>query len=140
MTMRFDRVVRKGYEDDRLVYSLVLDEHGLYIIHTGDVGGLVNDQGDVNMSSDDASTPDFVRQVAEQEARIDNEPLPVLVHALHSAYVPLQQVTDVQADSDSEFQSLTLQTVSERFDFVFTHDNGEQISALVEALKVRSDS
>jgi len=29
MTKRFDRVVRKSYEDDMLVYSLLLDEQGL---------------------------------------------------------------------------------------------------------------
>jgi hypothetical protein len=138
MDMRFDRVVRKGYEDDKLVYSLVLDEHGLYIIHTGNIGGLPASAADVNVSSDDAGDPTFVQQLVEQEARIANEPPSVLVHELHSDYVPLQQVTSVEADTDATSPTLTLKTMSGEFRFVFTHDTEEQVSALVDALRAHA--
>lgn len=140
MPMRFDRVVRKGYEEDKLVYSLVLDDHGLYIVHTGNTGGLINDQGDVNVSSDDASTPEFVRQIVMQEARLADEPLPVLVHEIHSAFVPLQQVKNVQADTEADAQTLILDTVDAHYQFVFTHDTEAQVSELVDALASRSES
>jgi hypothetical protein len=136
--MRYDRVVRKGYEDDKLVYSLALDDHGLYIVHTGNTGGLINDQGEVNVSSDDASTPEFVRQLVMQEKRLADEPLQVLVHEIHSAFVPLQQVTHVQADTDTGTPTLIFDTADDHYHFVFTHDTEEQFNELVDALKSHS--
>ena len=137
MTMRFDRVLRKGYEDDTLVYSLVLDDLGLYVIRTGNVGGLASGESDVNINSDDASDPTFVRQLTEQEARLESEALPVLTHSPYSAYVPLQQVTGVEVDAEAEPPMLTLDTVGEHYEFAFTHDSAEQVSALAEALRAR---
>ena len=136
MTTRFDRVIRKGYEDDALVYSLVLDDQGLYIIRTGNVGGLGN-EGDVNVNSDDASDPTFVRQLVDEEARLTSDPLPVLIHSLHSAYVPLQQVTNVQADAEANPPTLTLDTVTDHYEFVFTQATEAQVGELVNALKAR---
>lgn len=137
MDMRFDRVIRKGYEDDDLVYSLLLDEHGLYIIHTGNVGGLATDPDEANINSEDAATPAFVRELVTQEARIADEAPSVLVHELHSVYVPLQQVTGVDADTEVDAPTLALHTVSGDFQFVFTYDTEEQISKLVDALNAR---
>ncbi len=137
MDMRFDRVVRQGYEDDGLVFSLVLDDQGLYIIRTGNVGGLVNDPGDVNNNSDDASDPTFVRQLVEEEKRLTSEPLPVLVHSLHSAYVPLQQITGVAADTESLPPTVRLDTVSDHYEFVFMQDTDQQVGELAEALRAR---
>lgn len=135
MTMRFDRVLRKDYEDDELVYSLVLDEHGLYIIHTGNVGGLTTAPDDVNVNSEDAGTPSFVRQLVAQETRVANEPPSVLVHEPYSDYAPLQQITGVEADTEVDPPTLTLHTLSGDFRFVFTYDTDEQVGALAEALR-----
>lgn len=137
MTVRFDRVIRKGYEDDSLVYSLVLDDQGLYIVRTGNVGGLATDHGDVNVSADDVSEPTFVRQLVDEEARLDSEPLPVLVHSEHSAYVPIQQITNVQAAPEADPPTLALDTLSDHYDFVFMQASEDEVAGLVASLRAR---
>jgi hypothetical protein len=135
MTTRFDRVVRKGYEDDTLVYSLVLDEYGLYIVRTGNVSGL--DNGSATLDSDDALAPTFVRQLANQEERLDQEPLPVLVHGEHSLYVPLQQITAVQVDTEAEPRTLSLDTLNDHYEFSLTQAASEDVDAFADALRAR---
>lgn len=137
MPQRIDRVVRKGYEGEQFVYSLVLDEYGLYIVHTGNVGGLVTDHGDVHVNSDDSSDATFRRQIADQEARLDSDALPVLVHSQHSAFVPLQQVTAVSADAEAEPPTLSLDTQADHYEFAFTRATTADVTALADALRAR---
>lgn len=135
MTTRFDRVVRKGYEDDSLVYSLVLDDYGLYIVRTGNVSGLDNNAATVD--SDDALAPTFVRQLTHQEERLDQEPLPVLVHGEHSLYVPLQQITAVQVDTEAEPRTLSLDTLNDHYEFSLTQAASEDVDTFADALRAR---
>ena len=130
MAQRIDRVVRKGYEDDQLVFSLILDEHGLYIVHTGNVGGLAN-ADTVNRTG--GAT--FARQIADQEARLTSEPLPILVHGAHSAYVPRQQVTAVTVDTSDDQPTMTLDTLTGSYTFAFANSTASEVSGLADALR-----
>ena len=91
----------------------------------------------MNVNADDASDPTFVRQLIDEEARLTSDPLPVLVHSLHSAYVPLQQVTSVQADTEAEPPTLTLDTASDHYDFVLTQATGDEVAEMADALRAR---
>lgn len=115
MAIRCDRVVRREYGDDDCLYSLVLDDSGLYIIHTGFAGP--------------GAQPD--------EAKLDTAPLATLADDEHSAYLPFAHIHSAVARRRGGTTTLFLQTRQGDFHLSFTQATGDPLELLLQALDTR---
>jgi len=133
--MRIDKVTRKMPLGFKKVYSLVLDEGGLFVIRTGNVGALYHyAMGDpVSDAAARVVTNKFVKQLEEGEARLERTPLDELAGEKPNAFIPLADVQSVKMKR-GKAPEMKLQTAQGNFSFVFTHTPVEQVEALETAL------
>jgi len=133
--MRIDKVTRKMSLGFKKVYSLVLDEGGLFVIRTGNVGALHHYQVGDLVSDVAASvvTNKFVKQLEEGEARLERKPLEELAEEKPNAFIPLADIQSVSMKR-GKAPEMKLKTAQGDFNFVFTHTPVEQVEALEVAL------
>ena len=138
MTMRIDKVTRKLSLGFKKVYSLVLDERGLYAIRTGNVGALQHYQlrDVVNQALASGITNAFVKELEAGEARLASTPLDQLAREKGNAFIPLSEIQSV-ALKPGKAPQMQLETGQGNFNFIFTHTPAEQVQALEQALKRR---
>ena len=98
MKLRIDKVIRSVGLGFRKVYSLVLTDAGLYILHTGELRALKHYRLDtaLNQLVADRVADRFVKQLQAQEARIDSTPLDDLVNESGSYLVRLDAIEEIE--------------------------------------------
>lgn len=135
MAMRVDKVTKKLRFGFKKVYSLVLDEDGLYVIRTGNVGALQHYEmsGIINQLAASGITNAFVRELEKGEAMLDSTPLPELVQEKGNALIPLTEIRGMSVKR-GKAPVMKLKTDQGDFAFVFTHTPEEQVELLEQAL------
>ncbi len=131
--LRLDRVIRRTAADSKQVYSLLLADEGLYIFHTGIVGGLVSADagaGRHQIMVDERSMP-LIEAMIRSEARVQSLPPEDLVRESGHALIPFESMTEVQQGR----AALAFKTSDDSFDFLFTHSDETEISVLVARLR-----
>ena len=133
--MRVDKVTRKMSLGFKKVYSLVLDEHGLFVIRTGNVGALHHyaTGGILTDLAAKGITNAYVKQLEDGEARIDNAPLDQLAREKGNAFIPLTDIRQVVMKR-RKAPEMKLKTEQGDFSLMFTHTPEEQVEALERAL------
>ena len=98
MNLRIDKVIRSVGLGFRKVYSLVLTDAGLYILHTGGVMALRHYRLDaaLNQVVVDHAADRSVKQLQANEARIDSTPLDDLVNESGNYLVRLDAIEEVE--------------------------------------------
>ena len=136
MMMRIDKVTRKMSFGFKKVYSLVLDEEGLYVIRTGNVGALQHyETGDLITSLAARGIGNaYVKQLEEGEARLEETPLEQLAGEKGNAFIPLAEIRSVKTKRGEE-PEMKLRTDQGDFRFVFTHTPAEQVAALEQSFE-----
>ena len=97
MNLRIDKVVRSTGFGFRKVYSLVLDDAGLYLIHTGSTGALKRFRfdRDLDRAVADANPDRSVAELQANEARIGPARLGDLLSERDNYFVRLEAIEDV---------------------------------------------
>ncbi|MFW6115757.1 MAG: hypothetical protein ACOC7Y_01715 [Chloroflexota bacterium] len=133
--MRIDKVTRKLALGFKKVYSLVLDERGLFIIRTGNVGALQHYEMSsiVNQVAAGAVTNAFVKQLEAGEAKLTSTPLEELAEEKANAFMPLAEIQSVKTKL-GKAPEMKLETNQGKFNFIFTHTPVEQVEAFERAL------
>ena len=97
MRLRLDKVVRVVALGVKRVYSLVLTDDGLYLIQTGRSGALKHYRLDDNRQVVIERLDDHgVRDVQNNESRIDTMPLDVLAQIKDNYFIRLEAIEDVE--------------------------------------------
>lgn len=137
--MRIDKVSRKMSFGFKKVYSLLLEDDGLYIIRTGNVGALqyYSTGGILTDLAAKGITHAYVKQLEEGEARLATTSLDELAAQKGNAFIPQGELQDVTMKSGKE-PHMTLKTAQGDFSFIFTHTPIEQVEALRQALEQRT--
>ena len=133
--MRIDKVTRKMSFGFKKVYSLVLEEDGLYVIRTGNVGALQHyaTGGAVTDLAAKGVTNAFVKQLEEGEAKLASTGLHDLAGQKGNAFIPYNEIQGVTTKV-GKASRMTLKTAQGDFNFIFTHTDVEQVEALTQAL------
>ena len=133
--MRIEKVTRKMSLGFKKVYSLVLDDGGLFVIRTGNVGALQHyaKGGIVTDLAARGITNAYVKQLEEGEAKLETTPLDQLAQEKGNAHIPLVEIQSV-ATKSGKTPEMKLKTEQGSFSFVFTHTPAEQVEALERAL------
>ena len=138
MQKRYDRVVRKEYAESRLVYSIVADEVGLYLIHTGDVRGLVNlkanGHGDPSLLDEKRR---FIDELAANEERLTTMPLDMLASKGNSTFIAYGAILSVVARARNQQPTMYLKTEQGDFSFAFTQSTRKQVQELLQTITER---
>lgn len=137
--IQINRVVHRGTgsdDDADDLCSLIVADDGLYVIRTGNSGALVDEQeaNSLNQVVAVGSTQDFVREVAENEARLQREPLATLAKTPGSTFLPLSDVTMVHQTGSLDVAMLTLMTKAGKFTFAFPQTRVEDVVSLKKAI------
>lgn len=133
--MRIDKVTRKMSFGFKKVYSLLLEEEGLYVIRTGNVGALQHyaTGGIVTDLAAKGVTNAFVKQLEEGEATLASTALDELARQKGNAFLPFEEIQSVTT-KPGKASRMTLKTTQGDFNFIFTHTAVEQVEALTQAL------
>jgi hypothetical protein len=133
-------VLRRDYVEDHLVYTVVLAGEGLYMIHTGNAGGLPNEPGGFGLNEAvlDETTMPFVEELLKHEEQIKTIPLATLAQEAHSAFIPFDQITSAVASTENAEPNMIIRTRQGDFNLVFTYHRGEEVRHLLQALEARS--
>ena len=116
MGFRLDRVSRAQYLDDRQAYTIIVEDEGLYIIHTGDDDAMMKFAGSIGKL-----------------------PLPELATAEHSAFVPYEAVVSVVARARPDEYAMFMKTTQGNFSFVFGHSAADDVQRLLETITANQD-
>jgi NAD kinase len=139
MNTRLDKVIRSAGFGARKVYSLVLSDAALYIIHTGSIGALKHyrlDEATQRVVAD-ASNDRSVAQIQSNETQIDLMLLDQLVGG-DNYRVRLAAIEDVSVRSGKQPEMIVKVTGSDhRFTFPFTPI--DQVLTLRAALLRQND-
>lgn len=142
--MRVDKVTRiMNFLGFKKVYSLVLNEEGLYMIMTGNVGGLPKafahlGGGDAGQALGAvAATPiikKFQDELANGEARLGSEDLKALANEKKNEFLTRDEIQAVEV-SYGKTAKMELNTTKGKFKFEFTCTPEEELKALEAMLK-----
>jgi len=135
MNLRFDKVIRAVGFGFRKVYSLVLDDDGLYLIRTGGVGALKhfarNADGQIVART---PTDRGVKEIEQNEARLNALPLPELLAADRECYrVRLEAIEEVIVEDGPPPQMAIKLTGSNHF-LKFPYATPAEVQTLQRAL------
>ena len=135
MNLRIDKVVRSVGLGFRQVYSLVLTDAGLYILHTGELRALKHYRLDtaLNQLVADRVADRFVKQLQAQEARIDSTPLDDLVNESGSYLVRLDAIEEIELRAGRS-PALMVHVTGSDHHLVFPFTPLEQVETLQRAL------
>jgi hypothetical protein len=138
MPHRIDKaVIPAGLIRSAKTYSLITDEKGLYIIHTGPAGRHVRTRGPIN-----SAVADFVRssqgkKVAEGEALLSTVSLNQLATEKGNSFIPRSDIQAVTPGKNIYDEStLEIRTTSKtwKFHFFFVEQD-EQVKQFAAAVK-----
>jgi hypothetical protein len=139
MYLRHDKVIRRQNGEDDQVFSLIADDTGLYVIHTGNVGGLLNMQA--NAQADpvvlDETTRPWVEEIFNNEAKLQTVPLLQLANKGQSTFLPYDAIQSAEGDTDAAQPHVILRTAQGVFDLVFTYSTGDQVRELLDIVEKR---
>ena len=135
MKLRIDKVIRSVGLGFRKVYSLVLTDAGLYILHTGELRALKHYRLDtaLNQLVADRVADRFVKQLQAQEARIDSTPLDDLVNESGSYLVRLDAIEEIELRAGRS-PALMVHVTGSDHHLVFPFTPLEQVETLQRAL------
>jgi hypothetical protein len=136
MNLRFDKVIRSAGFGFRKVYSLVLDEEGLYLIRTGRAGTLKHFRLDPasHQAVTDHTADRGVKELQANEARIDTTPLDELLNADRDSYwVRLEAIEDVEVRAARQ-PAMALKLSGSDHYLSFPFATLEEVQALQRAL------
>ena len=159
MNLRLDRVTRMLALGFKKLYSLVLDDKGLYVIRTGNVGALMElgvpipnptKPGSVagtalGMAAAGKIIGAFGKELLAGEERLSNTTLDQLAKEKDNAFVSLAEIQSVTSKATKTPDPLPagpatemkLKTAKGDFTFIFTHNPPDQVQALEQALSKR---
>ena len=139
MKLRIDKVIRSVGPGLRQVYSLVLTEAGLYLIHTGGVGALKHYRLDaaLNQIVVDHAADRSVKQLQANEARIDSTPLDDLVKESGNYLVRLDAIEEVEIRA-GQSPALIVHVTGSDHHLVFPLTPLDQVETLQRALSMWS--
>lgn len=135
MNLRFDKVIRSVGFGFHKVYSLVLDDDGLYLIRTGGAGALrhYTRRADGQIVSR-APTDRGVKEIEQNEARLNALPLPELLAADRECYrVRLEAIEEVIVEDGPPPQMAIKVTGSDHF-LKFPYATLAEVQTLQRAL------
>lgn len=127
MDLRLDRIIRRGTAGDQSVYSLLLAEEGLYLFHTGSVGGLVpaeEVQRPVRLVVNETTLP-LIEHLIKSEARVKSLSPEDLINEDGNVLVTFESMEEVRVNVIPGHSRLHFQTKQGIFDFVFTAADGD---------------
>ena len=134
MRLRLDKVVRVVALGVKRVYSLVLTDDGLYLIHTGRTGALKHyrlDDGQlVIVRPDDHS----VRDMQGNESRIDTMPLDVLAQIKDNYFIRLEAIEDVELRPNPKEPEMWIGVTGSEHHLFFPLATQEEVQAFQRAL------
>lgn len=133
MRFQLNRVIRRDENQD--VYSLIVDQRGLYVIRTGSVGTLISGEAGngLHKAVTVNSTQSLIDEVAENESHLHDTPLAEMVKTPGSHLVPYEAITMVRQDGNSDgIERLTI--VTKEGIFAFPQARFEDVIALKHAL------
>ena len=135
MNLRFDKVIRSVSLGRRKVYSLVLNDDGLYLIRTGGVGALKHYRLDaaLNQITTDNANHRGVKELQQNESRIDAAPLADLLKESDNYLVRLEAIEDVRIKAGQSPEMLIELTGSDHY-LVFPFASLEEVQTLQRAL------
>ncbi|HAT03439.1 MAG TPA: hypothetical protein DCS29_01515 [Candidatus Magasanikbacteria bacterium] len=130
-------VIPAGLIRSAKTYSLIADENGLYIFHTGPAGRHVRVTGSINNAVVDAVRSSQDKKVAQGESRIDATPLEELLKEKGNVFVPRADIVSVNAGKNI-YDEQTLEIVSKdktwKFHFFFLPQT-DSMGQFVQAFK-----
>jgi hypothetical protein len=131
--MRIDRVVSRLPEGIEHVCTLVLQDPGLHVIHTGDVQQL---PGYEPNNTDNAE----LEAIIKNEMRLDELPLEQLSSEEKSAFINLADIHDVSITAETlppgvEVPVIQLHTSINDYTFLFPYGSVELVRAFGDALR-----
>jgi hypothetical protein len=131
--IRLDRVTRKRFLGFNALYTLILNESGLYLIYTGDARTLRF------LTSESLDHP-LVRSLQANEAALTEASLSDLARQPDNLYLPLPEIHAMKLKEDEEGRPIELRLYTSEGDFTFTFplNPTAQVRALVSALIERS--
>jgi hypothetical protein len=135
MNLRFDKVIRSVGPGRRKVYSLVLNDDGLYLICTGSVGALKHYRLDatLNQITTDHANDRGVQEIRRNEDRLNATPLADLVKGSDNYLVRLEAIEDVRIKAGKSPEMLIELTGSDHY-LVFPFASFEEVETLQRAL------
>jgi hypothetical protein len=135
MNLRFDKVIRSVGPGRRKVYSLVLNDDGLYLICTGSVGALKHYRLDatLNQITTDHANDRAVQEIRRNEDRLNATPLADLVKGSDNYLVRLEAIEDVRIKAGKSPEMLIELTGSDHY-LVFPFASFEEVETLQRAL------
>jgi len=135
---RIDKaVIPAGLIRSAKTYSLLVDDNGLYIIHTGPAGRHVKVRGAINNAAVDFLRSAQGKKVAAGEARINNTSLAELVKEKGNAFIPKADIMEVNPGKNIyEENTLEIKTKNAKwkFHFFFVENDG-LVTQFATALK-----
>ena len=139
MNLRIDKVIRSVGPGFRKVYSLVLTDAGLYILHTGEVRALKHYRLDaaLNQVIADHAADRSVMQLQANEARIDSMPLDELVNESGSYLVRLDAIEAVEIRA-GQAPALIVHVTGSDHHLAFPLTPLDQVETLRRALSIWS--
>lgn len=135
---RIDKaVIPAGLIRSAKTYSLLADDRGLYIIHTGPAGRHVRTRGAVN-----AAVVDFVRssqgkKVSEGEARLNAISPEQLAAEKGNIFIPKDEIKNVNVSKniyDENVLAFEAHSKKWKFHFFFV-ENSEEVEQFATALQ-----
>ena len=121
MSNRIDKaVIPAGLIRSAKTYSLVLDDAGLYVIHTGPAGRHVRARGGINMAMVDLVRDSQAQKVAEGEKKLSSTSLVELAKEKGNIFIPRGEITGATVGKNIyEEITLTIDTVNKKWKFHF---------------------
>ena len=123
MIVRCDRVTRYDYVDSQMVYSLIVNDDGMYIIHTGHTRSLRRMR--IKFLQED---------VPYNEQRLSLEPLDKLAAEEHSTFLSFAHIYSVVARTDIEGAEMYMRTREGDFRFIFDRAHRDYVRDLLSSL------
>ncbi len=153
--MQIDKVVRKMGLGFKKVFSLVANEQNIYIIWTGNVGGLPKafdhlgggavsaSHGVGGVLGAAAATPiirKFQEELASGEKKLaDQGPDALVSDNKKNAKIPFNEITKIDFQ-DKKQPELNIDSSQGKFSFIFQVNNPAKVSEFVSMLKQKTSN
>lgn len=136
---RLDKVVvPAGLIASAKTYSLILENEGLYVIHTGPATRDVRTRGVFQEMAVGALHTHYDKKIAEGEARITDTALSILAQEKHSVFLKLGEITLVKRELNWAGELFVyVTTPKKKYKFNMKNIAGEEVQILLDELKKR---
>ena len=133
--MRIDKVaVPPGLIASGKTYTLILQDDGLYVLHTGPAGRDVRARGLAEQAAVSLVRSAQAKKIAAGEARVDNAPLDELVKEKHSKFIRKDEIESLQLNKGTP-PILKFASQQGKYKFHFTATPREVVEEFVEKLQ-----